>query len=162
MKRALLTSAIITAVTACGGPVDDGSSDQSIGPSSTSVTTREAVEQEMAGDTWYEALTGEQRDLIHANSAGLCDVADEEITYGEIDGDQQSMTYTRELAMTLGASGGVAAAGKGDEAAESARRFLLVYIDEDCPEHTTAVTAVLDEQYDTIFGTVLNERSHAP
>ncbi|MFE3461468.1 hypothetical protein ACFXKD_28325 [Nocardiopsis aegyptia] len=160
MKRALLTSAIIATVTACGTSADDGSSDEVTSPSSTPATTREVVEQQMEGDTWYQALTDDQQDLIHENSAGLCDAADEEITYGEVNGDQQSMTYTREMAMKLGSSGGVAAAGKGNEAAESARRFLLAYINEDCPEHTTAITAVLDEQYDAIFGTVLNERPH--
>lgn len=160
MKRALLTSAIITAVTACGAPASDDTPDQTASPSSTPATTREAVEQQMEGDTWYESLTDDQVELIHENSAGLCDAADEEITYGEINGDQQSMTYTRELAMKLGSSAGVLAAGEGDQAADSARRFLLAYIDEDCPDHAAAVTTVLDEQHDVVFGTALNERPY--
>lgn len=160
MKRALLMSAILAAATACGTPASDDMPDQVTSPSSTPETTREVVEQQMEGDAWYESLTDEQVELIHENSAGLCDAADEEITYGEINGDQQSMTYTRELAMKLGTSAGVLAAGEGDQAATSARRFLLAYIDEDCPNHAAAVTAVLDEQHDVVFGTAFNERPH--
>ncbi|MEU2971189.1 hypothetical protein [Nocardiopsis alba] len=118
----------------------------------TPATTREAVEQAMEGDPWYEGLTDEQLDLVHSGSADLCSVADEEITYGEIEDGAQSMSYTRTLVMQIGLAGALAAVNKGEEVEESARRFLMTYIGEDCPEHADAMMVILDEQRDVLFG----------
>ncbi|WP_435113840.1 hypothetical protein [Nocardiopsis synnemataformans] len=155
---------LLLALTACSQPILDDTVTEADtvvpSPSPVPETTHEFVEQRREGDAWYEALTDEQRDLIHDSSAGLCSVADEEITYGEVNGDQQSMTYTRDLVIELGYSVGIAVAGEGDQAARSARQFLMAYVSEVCPEHIDAVAVVLDEQYDAVFGTALNDRAH--
>ncbi|QBI53400.1 hypothetical protein [Streptomonospora litoralis] len=121
-------------------------------------STREHVETMMAGDEWYESLPSEGRKSMHEEAQELCEVADEELTYGAVEGGSQELNYTRTLVIQIGLSGGIAGAfhDRGD-ATESATTFILAYVTAGCPEHEVAIEQIIDEQHDVIFGTSLNE-----